>query len=95
MVAKNSLFCGPLNVHCTSALTFKGKNAFENQNGVTVVQALQLEPVTTVDVISGTFLHPWELEFSELYQVPRRHQLHSHSVCWQMPAATLDLRVSL
>ena len=34
---QSGLFCGPSNMHCTSALSIEG-NAFEGQNGVTVVQ---------------------------------------------------------
>ena len=50
---------------------------FQGGEGGDVEGGTQLEPVTTVDVISGTFLHPWELEFSELYQTQGRHQLFS------------------
>ena len=35
--------CGLSNMNCTSALTMTEKNAFKNQNGVTVVQAFKTE----------------------------------------------------
>ena len=79
-------------MHCISALTVKGKNAFENQNGVTVVQALEMEPVATEDVVSDTFLHPWELEFSELYQTQGHRQLFSNQ--YLLAAASCNLMVS-
>ena len=41
---QKSLFCGMSNIHCISALTIKEKNAFKNQNGVTMVQASRMEP---------------------------------------------------
>jgi len=33
-------------MHCTSALTIKGKNAFKTQYGVAILQALKMELVS-------------------------------------------------
>ena len=45
---------------------------FKNQDGVTVVQAWSW--VAFVDVVSDTFLHHRELEFSALYQTQGHQQ---------------------
>lgn len=39
----NSLSHGPSGMHCTSAITIKEKNAFQNQNRVTVVGTSKVE----------------------------------------------------
>ena len=79
-------------MHCTSALTINEKDAFKNKNGVTVVQASKIEPVTIVDVISDMLLHHYALEFSELYQTQEYHQLFSKQ--YLLVAVSCSLMVS-
>ena len=40
---QSSLFCVLSGMHCTSALAIEEGNAFENQNGVTVVQISEVK----------------------------------------------------
>ena len=70
MLTRTACFMACQNMNCTYVLTIKEKNAFKNQNGVTVVQALIMKAgghcgcaLRQVSVSSSQ-----EHEFSELYE---------------------------
>ena len=50
-----------------SALTIEEKDAFDNQNGATVVQALRTEPGVIVDVVSDSSCFTENLNFLFLF----------------------------
>ena len=76
---------------CTSALTVKEKNAFKNQNGVTMVQASKIEPGGFVDASS------WIIENFNLLNCIKFSDTTSHlqnSICHQLLPATLQFQRS-
>lgn len=51
-------------------------------------------PAGAGDRYGCDFLHPWEVEFSNYIRFKDVTSCSHNSVCWQMSAATLGLRVS-
>ena len=90
MLTRTACFVAYHNIHCTFALTIKEKNAFKNQNGITVVQASKMK-------LGGHcgFRHsPATLrtEFSERIQTQGHHQLFSKQHL--LPAANCKFMIS-
>ena len=48
---QRSLFCGLSDMHCTSSLTIEEEDAFENKNGVAVVQIPKVNYMAILDSI--------------------------------------------
>lgn len=69
---QSGLFCGPSDMYYTSALSIE-RNAFEGQNGATVVQ---LGRHCCCDFRQVLIQYYWKLEFSELHCRPWQSPHH-------------------